>query len=489
MVDSDWLADLAALRQAQFDLPLPFTITLPESAEKSRRLVCRKLLRLIPGKRMVCAALWGEQDVVVKLFLDPRKAERHFKRELAGVNALFTAGIKTPPLLFSGSVFAGSLPLVIFAEISPAATLVDLWEKETGQKERLTLLEQACVVIAQHHKAGLRQSDIHWSNFLYCNGDVYTIDGDAVAIISTGGELGRKSSSVNLALFLAEPYSGIDDCLEVLWQSYCDCRGWTVRAGEIAHLRCLIIRHRHKKAGKFVAKSLRSCTAFKVSQSDGYYSVYDRAYQSPALDELLCNPDAVMAAGEMIKAGNSATVVRIKLAEFDLVIKRYNIKNLQHAGKRSLRPSRAAVSWKMGQRLSWWRIATPKPVAMLEKRVLGLRSTAYFISEYVAGSLAYDCLRQPGLPAVELTDWLEQFAGLLRRLRELGLTHGDFKATNFLCGSDAKLYLIDLDAMRYWPRPGDAFRRAAARDYRRLLANWQDLPEIERAFQKIIENL
>jgi serine/threonine protein kinase len=249
------------------------------------------------------------------------------------------------------------------------------------------------------------------------------------------------------------------------------------------------MRHRRKKVRKFVAKSQRSCTAFKVSQSDGFYSVYDRTCQSPALDELLHNPDELMAAGEMLKDGNSATVVRLKLKELDLVVKRYNIKDLKHAGKRSLRPSRAAVSWKMGQRLSWWRIATPKPVAMLEKRVLGLRSTAYFISEYVEGSLAYDLLRQPGLPAAELAYWSEQFAILLRRLRDSGLTHGDFKATNFLCGVDAKLYLIDLDAMRYWSKPGSAFKRAVKRDYKRLLANWQDMPEIERSFQNIIKNL
>jgi len=118
-----------------------------------------------------------------------------------------------------------------------------------------------------------------------------------------------------------------------------------------------------------------------------------------------------------------------------------------------------------------------------------LRSTAYFISEYVAGSLAYDCLRRPELSAPELENWLEQFATLLRRLRDLGLTHGDFKATNFLCGSDAKLYLIDLDAMRNWPKPGSAFKRAVKRDYKRLLANWQDMPEIERSFQDIIKNL
>ncbi len=488
MVDSGWLADSAALRQAQFDLQLPFTITLPGVGRQ--RLVCQKLLRLIPGKRMVCAALWGTQEVVVKLFLDPHKAERHFKRELVGIKALITAGIKTPALLFSGSVFSESLPLIIFAEIRPAATLVDLWLKQTGNQERLTLLERAVKTIAEHHEAGLLQSDIHWSNFLFSNEDVYTIDGDAVTNRSSGGVIGRAAGLANLALFLAEPHPGIDDFLTALWQSYCTGRGWSPAPGEVDRLKSLITGHRRYKVEKFVAKSQRSCTAFRQFKRDNFYIVYDRVYQSSELNDLLKRPDVVMASGEVLTAGNSATVVRVAAGEVDLVVKRYNIKNLQHACRRSLRPSRAAVSWKMGQRLCWWRIATPKPVAMLEKRVCGLRSTAYFISEYVAGSLAYDCLRRPDISAVELTHWSEQFRNLLRQLRDSGLSHGDFKATNFLCGADGKLYLIDLDAMRHWPKsPQAAFKRAVARDYKRLLDNWQDTPEIEHIFHDIINSL
>jgi tRNA A-37 threonylcarbamoyl transferase component Bud32 len=240
---------------------------------------------------------------------------------------------------------------------------------------------------------------------------------------------------------------------------------------------------------KFVAKSLRSCTAFLARREDGFYTLLDRSYQGGALDQLLRRPDELLAGGEILKDGNSATVVKINIDGRDLVVKRYNIKNFTHALRRCLRPSRAFVSWKMGQRLCWWRIATPKPVAMLEKRSLGLRSTAYFISEYVGGSLAYDYLRRPDISSEELDKWLQQFTILLTQLRNLGLSHGDFKATNFLCGNDSRLYLLDLDAMRSWARPESGFKVAVSRDYRRLLANWQNEPEIELAFQRIIEKL
>ena len=490
MIDSGWLATLAGLRQAQFDLKLPFTIAFSGASEKStQRLVCQKLLRLIPGKRMVCAALWGTRAVVVKLFLDHHKAERHFKRELVGVQALIKAGVETPGLLFFGSVFSGHLPLIIFTEIRSASTLVDLWFAPTKAWTRPRLLKRVCETIAGHHLAGLLQSDIHWSNFLFTDKLIYTIDGDAVEDSSAGTEIGREASFANLALFLAESYPEIDDYLELCWRGYCQNRGWLVAAGDVERLKSLIGKHRCRKVDKFVVKSLRSCTAFVAQQRSGFHTLLDRSYQGGVLDALLSRPDEMMAQGEILKAGNSATVVRFKIEGLDLVVKRYNIKNFRHALRRCLRPSRAFVSWKMGQRLHWWQIATPKPVAMLEKRTYGLRSTAYFITEYVAGSSAYDCLRRPDLSESELKNWLQQFATMLKQLQNLGLSHGDFKATNFLCGADLKLYLLDLDAMRYWPDSSARFKKVVTRDYQRLLANWHDTPELERSFKKMIDKL
>ncbi|MCD6532494.1 MAG: hypothetical protein J7L25_00225, partial [Deltaproteobacteria bacterium] len=192
MIENGWMATVDSLRQAQYDLKLPFFLSLPaEKEDDATTLVCQRLLRLIPGKRMVCAALWGERRVVVKLFLDQRKAERHWLRELNGVKALQTAEIATPELLFAGHLFSGSLPIIIFAELQPATTLVDLWfasQLGVHQKTqvRQELLKAAIETIAAHHRAGLLQSDIHWSNFLFNDDQVFTIDGDAVNSSSLG---------------------------------------------------------------------------------------------------------------------------------------------------------------------------------------------------------------------------------------------------------------------------------------------------------------
>ncbi len=262
-----------------------------------------------------------------------------------------------------------------------------------------------------------------------------------------------------------------------------------VESSDVEQLKCKIRKHRREKVDKYVAKSLRNCSAFAAQSENHFFRLIDRRYLNPAFSELLARPDEWMADGKILKAGNSATVVKLDCAGISLVVKRYNIKNFSHALRRCWRPSRAQVSWKNAQRLSWWGIATPKPIAMLEKRCCGFRSTAYFISEYVAGGNAFAYLRKRELTDSVLKVWLQQFAAILKRLIDHGLSHGDFKATNFICADDGRLYLLDLDAMRYWPRPGSGFKKAVERDHRRLLANWQGEPELERKFRKILRGL
>lgn len=89
--------------------------------------------------------------------------------------------------------------------------------------------------------------------------------------------------------------------------------------------------------------------------------------------------------GHLYKTGGAASVGRVEVAGRTLVVKRYNIKGFAHWLKRFWRPSRAWHSWQEGNRLAFLGIATPKPLALLEKRFLWLRSRAYLVTEYLAG--------------------------------------------------------------------------------------------------------
>jgi hypothetical protein len=116
-----------------------------------------------------------------------------------------------------------------------------------------------------------------------------------------------------------------------------------------------------------------------------------------------------------------------------------------------------------------------------------LRSKAYFITEYIQADNLNQLLHTGKISGNGLEAVVEQFAAIFRLFGAAFLSHGDFKATNFLVDA-GKILITDLDAMRKhhfrWTH-----RRAVKKDYRRLMKNWRGMPEIEKAFQKRLQKL
>src|SRR3990167_1357192 len=54
----------------------------------TEELLCERLLRLIPHKRMVIKGVWRQQPVIVKLFFSKTKAQWHCGRECRGYEHL-----------------------------------------------------------------------------------------------------------------------------------------------------------------------------------------------------------------------------------------------------------------------------------------------------------------------------------------------------------------------------------------------------------------
>jgi tRNA A-37 threonylcarbamoyl transferase component Bud32 len=180
----------------------------------------------------------------------------------------------------------------------------------------------------------------------------------------------------------------------------------------------------------------------------------------------------------------------VALVEVDgqrLVVKRYNIKNTWHGLRRCPRSSRAWNSWRNAHRLTLLGISTPKPIALLEKRWGPFRSKAYFITEYVDGIDVYHLLHSDKGKEIQHRDLVKQFGELLQQFANAFISHGDFKATNFIF-SAGKLIVTDLDAM-HEHRFAMKFRREFRRDCKRLMKNWTDLPKIYKIFRDQLKNL
>jgi len=478
--------DTQTLRREGRALAAPFQLATGSDAS-SPELTCRTILRHLPGKRLVCSGTWQEgTPVVAKIFLDPKWAERHCRRELRGIEALQAAGIPTPDLIFQGRLMDGQAPLLIFREMEGFDNLAERLSRAANDQERLGALEMVVPSIARLHAAGLRQQDIHPGNFLLSGDRVVIIDGDDVAAAGRI-PLSPKASLANLALFLAQFPPHFDGMAPRLTKVYAASRNWPPHAAPAQSIDDQIRAWRQWRLEKFLPKTQRSCTAFIARKNWRRFMVCDREWYSPAKQPLLDDPDAFIAAGAILKAGNSAAVARIGIDDQDLVIKRYNIKTTAHALRRGLRPSRAMVSWKNAHRLRFLGIDTPRPLAAIEERWGILRRRAYFIMAHQPGQTIDAALRAGADNPRAVGHLLDQLEELIKRLAAARISHGDFKATNFLLSS-GRLSLVDLDGLKAH-KTVFAFNRAFRKDLSRLERNWLDLPLVSRLLAQRLPSL
>ncbi len=456
---------------------LPLTI-YPGRASAENSLVCHRILRNLPGKRLVCAGVWREQSVLVKLFLDSRNAQRHWLREKSGVELLRQAEISTPALLFSGQLDKGT-PALVFELLDDAETVLDLWQKLTSIDEKKTLLNQLLEVIAGLHNSGLIQKDLHLENFLLSHQRIYAIDGDAVSTTGQGGAVDFAETVGNLALFFAQLFPRDDIFLDAAVRHYAQKRDMD-GAQLAAELKVALPKMRRKRRIKYVKKCYRTCSEFVRSHSKGQVSVSRRDARGETLGQLLNDPDNFMRKGEILKAGHTCTVVRVRTDACDWVIKRYNIKSPLHYLSRCFRPTRAWTSWGNAHHLKISGIQTPEAIAVIEKRFGPLRSTGYYVCNFQDGPLASNFFATGRLDSPVIEKAAMNFVGLFELLKKLGINHGDCKATNFLVVA-ATPCVLDLDAMRESANR-KCFNRRYKIDRERFLSNWQSIPELKNWF-------
>lgn len=446
---------------------------LPLAVDAADGLELIRLFRVLPGQRYVGLARWQGREVLAKLMVGA-KAERHYQRELAGAKLLAQQGLPTPALLAEGFA-AGQGGWLLFDYLEGASSLWDEWravEAEAPLSDgQQAVLGEALALIGQLHGKGLVQEDLHLDNILRHQGALQLIDGGGVRGESPGQSLARDKVLANLGVFFAQLPADLDPFLEELLVHYLLANG--EHALPLEMLQNEIARVRRWRLRDFLAKVGRDCSLFSVIGSAFGF----RAARRDALDALsplLDDPDAALAAGRLLKGGGTATVAQVEAGGRQLLLKRYNIKGPLHWLKRFWRPSRAWHSWKEGNRLAFLGIATPQPLAMIERRWCWLRSRAYLITEYLPGhdiiARFQEAQADPqgnGLPAEADLQALDRlFAALIRER----ISHGDLKGHNLFWQNGAWC-LIDLDAVQQH-RSERSFARAYARDRARFLRNW-----------------
>jgi tRNA A-37 threonylcarbamoyl transferase component Bud32 len=434
-------------------------------------------VRIVPERRLVCKAHWQNQMVYAKLFFG-QQAQKYALRDYQGVLALSNAQILTPNVLASTRVKELEIQVLIIEAIEPSQN-AEAFYLVASPKARLQLVNQLVVIVAKQHQAGLLQTDMYLKNFLVQSSDIYSIDGDGIRQLT---HLSQRKSLQNLAVLLSKiDVIELEQHLPAWLAAYANARHWSALPALKTMLQ-RIQKARLKAVVRYAEqKVFRQCTDVNIQLEAQHYLAVAQAFSGVLMEMTAESLDACIKRATILKDGNTCTVSLAQLAEQMVVIKRYNIKDFVHWLSRMWRPSRAAISWANAHRLILLGLPTPKPVALLETRCLGLRGKAYFISEYLDGPDLAEAFRAT-TDKVERATLVKAVVQLCYRLYLLQISHGDLKATNIKV-QQGQPTLIDLDSMQQY-RNAYFAKRGHVKDLQRLMQNWKDDTSLYNAFVK-----
>lgn len=454
---------LAAFAAGERTLPLPAQLAVALDG-MAHALRVDSVLRLLPGKRVVLRGCLDDRDVAVKLFVAGASSARHIARERLGFERVRAAGLPTPRLLGRCVTECGRFEGLAFEFIGDAVDLAQRWPAFDDAAKSAWLERLFDAMLQLHQLGGAYQEDIHLGNFLLREDQLYVLD--LGSIVARGAPLPRAHCINNIGQLIAQLDIGERPLADVAVARYFKQCGWDGDPALREALRRAIDRAWRVRLRDYLGKAGRDCTLTRFEQSFRRVVAVRREWDGADFARFCADPDAYMAEGDLLKAGNTATVVKADIDGRPVVIKRYNIKNWRHAIGRGLRRTRARHSWRMAHLLEIMGIDSLKPVALLERRTGPLRGTAYFISTWIDAPDLLAVGAQRPLDDAEL----RALDALLRAMALARLSHGDFKANNLLVRQQ-RLAVIDLDSMRRHAQPA-RFQAAFRRDLRRLLRNW-----------------
>jgi len=455
--------------QGEKQIAVPFSF---ETADE--KYIGVKVLRLVPSKRLVLEASTDSHHVVIKIFSPVKKGLQELNKEVRGHKLASDAEIKVPSLISTSEDIAGCFAVIYkFVENAKSFTLSD---GHVLEERVVKLLE----LVLKLHLYGIYQDDIHMDNVLMVNNELYLIDLGSVVCEQKGMPLSQKASLENLAKLVAQFTVIEQDQFVKHLEIYYQGRNWLYNNNEHDIFMLLLNKAWNKRKNNYVHKCFRTCTMTIYRHSLAREYAFRTDFFNGFSVDIVNNIELLMSQGEVLKAGNSATVVRIEDNGRQFVIKRYNVKGVWHFVRRCLRPSRALVSWRNANLLEFVGLSTPKAQGFIEKRVGWFRYTAYYICDYIQAEqlLAVYKRRQPS--EVEL----KQINSIFLVLKKCRVSHGDLKASNLLIDNEGKVLIIDLDAMQEH-KSFKSFQKAHNKDKKRFLRNWDDA-KINSIFTKLI---
>jgi len=425
----------------------PFKLEVNSISPQSRRveLICLSRIRSIPNKRDVYDAVFEGRGVIVKVFRDKMKAGLRCQKEWNGLLELGRRDIRAPEPLLLGRCSDGARVLVI-EKIVDSQVVNDYFGSLGEGAEKVNTLRMVCRELADQHKKGVLQSDLHLGNFLLKDEKLYTIDPAKICFIS--GEVSMRRSLKQLAGILCSISDDDSDAIRQLCGEYFERRGYE----DIGRFIGTIMKYRAAQKERNIKitlrKSLRTSKRNLKINAGQIRAVFRKDFLGDSDPyEFVGSLDEMMDGGEILKRGNTCYVSRAKWNGKDVVIKRYNNKGIVHSFRHSIKGSRARKNWLFSQRLEMLGIANPAVMAYGERRRAGFILTSYVVTEFVDAIKLHDFLDSDDISEDRHKLVIDRVGKLLGKLEENRICHGDLKDSNILLPNDEPM-LLDLDSMK-----------------------------------------
>ena len=464
-------------------VPESFSIKIGNSGTEER-IQITKLLRLVPGKRVTAKCLWRGKTAVVKLFYHPKRWRRNQLKDANGISVLSDRDILSPSILENTYMADNQGGVLIIEYLEQGDTLNCCLLKTKDESEKYRIVKLAVLSIADCHKKGVWQPDIHLNNFFISNSLIYFLDGGDIK----AGQAGLRGEIVvaNLALFFAQLNISFDKHVYSLLDNYEERTEWLSKIARATFF-SKIKTARIKRLKNLDRKLYRSTTANRSLKGYDRFVVHDGKLQSAEVGTLVYDPEEYIQEGVIIKAGNASTVTEISFNNIECVLKRYNVKTIWHSVKYLFKASRASRSWRNAFMLNMMGINTPHPYLFYEERNFWiLRRRAFFLSVKIPAPHLLDLMFDSKFRASEIKNIIASFKEFFKIMVYYQVSHGDMKATNFIFHKN-KLFVLDLDAMKRY-RNRNFYRKAILKDLGRFMKNWRG-KRFESEFEELVKSI
>ncbi|MHC4326264.1 MAG: lipopolysaccharide kinase InaA family protein, partial [Planctomycetota bacterium] len=328
--------------------------------------MCTDLFRIVPGRRAIYDARWNNKSVVAKVFSHKIHAWRHLRKEWRGLIRLQNLGLSCPKPLFNG-ITEDRQRIIVLEKIAESETILDVLNETTDKQKEMDLLIRVCRELAKQHGKGVLQKDLHLGNFLLADDRIYALDPAKMQF--SRRQVPRKKSISQLALLLYGLPTDDIKSAKVICEEYFEARGWHFGKSDEAILHKKMAAYRKRIIRRVLKKSLRTSTKHLKVWNKQYSAVFDKSFclETESLD-FMKRLDELMDGGQILKDGNTCYVSRLSFSGKDVVVKRYNHKGIIHSLRHTIKRSRARRAWLHGHRLGLLNIATPEPLAYIERR-------------------------------------------------------------------------------------------------------------------------